>query len=125
MRNREEKRAIRKQIIGILDTECNGCQYEKGYTNNRICRDVCPVGAKIQHLSSFLLNNSSVNQFDQEKLAAPDPSQRRPWTRDEDIYLLNHAKYFSSVHLAIKLNRTPNSIYTRLSKLKSNEKIKG
>lgn len=118
MINREEKRGIRKRINDIMETECKGCQFEKGYTNNRICREVCPIGTKIQHLSNHLLNDSSPNLIDPEKLAEPDPSQRRPWTDDEDYYLMNHIKHFNAVHIAKKLNRTPSSIRTRLQILK-------
>jgi hypothetical protein len=45
------------------------------------------------------------------------------WSKDEEFYLLNHAKYFPIHHLAEKLNRSYKDVYSKLWRYKQEKKI--
>jgi hypothetical protein len=118
---REEKRRIRREIISVLDAECNGCKYIKvRKTRDPYCADLCPVGERLQSLSAMLIQD---NELANEKKAKPKSEfKRRPWTEEEVLYLLNHSKYFSMEHLAEKLHRSVDAVYLKFCSLKKHEK---
>ncbi|CEG25972.1 hypothetical protein BN1002_00810 [Bacillus sp. B-jedd] len=109
--NRKEKMVIRRQISTILETKCGRCVYRKGDSIS-ICSK-CPTGQQLQTISNKLWNGNRIS-------AAPvnHNSKRRVWTEEEDLYLLNHKKYFSVDHIAEKLGRTVYAVNTRMTKLR-------
>lgn len=119
--DRKEKRMLRKQINDIIDSECKNCQHN-GNSNNFICKNECPVGSQMQELSKELFLDKKVQpsiEFVAKKL---EYYTRRPWSTEEDFYLLHHARHFSCEHLANKFYRTPSAIQQRINLLKKKQK---
>jgi Zinc-finger len=115
---RKEKRAIRLEIINLLDEKCKRCQYSRGY-QNKICIEDCPVGYEFQSLSQRLLVSKKKGSVDKKIEFDPEnKSKRRPWTEEEDFYLLNHDGIVPRDHLAKKMNRTVHSVNSRIQLLK-------
>lgn len=108
--NREEKKKVRKRIGDLLDTKCNTCSFKKIGT---YCIDSCPVGLTLQQLSYSIVS-------DDNKGANLGILKNKPWNENEDLYLINHIKYFSIDHLSNRLNRSQKSVMNRLQILKQN-----
>lgn len=122
---RSEKRAIRLEIIKLLEEKCKRCQYSKGY-QNKICIEDCPIGYEIQSLSHRLMNGEKEEVVGNKVEFDPESkSKRRPWTEEEDFYLLNHDGIFPRDHLAKRVNRTVHSVNSRIQLLKKlkNEQV--
>lgn len=119
--DRKEKRVLRKQINDILDSECKGCEHN-GNGNNFICKYECPFGSHMQELSRELFVEKKVQPSIEFVDKSLEYYTRRPWSTEEDFYLLNHANHFSSEHLAKKFYRTPSAIQQRINLLKKKQK---
>lgn len=120
--NRDEKKSIRKEITSILDSECKRCQYSSSYkTKDSPCISVCPVSTQLQKLSSKLINDNEGIKKKKEFIEDNKNIKRGSWTLEEEMYLINHSKYFSVRHIAKKLNRSLNAVYVKLDSLKKLE----
>jgi hypothetical protein len=119
--NRTEKRMIRQKINNLLDSECKGCEFN-GKNENRICNSQCPVGARMQSLSKDLFQEFQRQPSIFDGTLNQDDYTRRPWTVEEDFYLLNHFHLVSSVHLAKKFDRTPVAVKHRYHTLVREQK---
>lgn len=112
--SREEKRKIRIQIHELIENECMGCQYRRGYENAHFCVSECPVGKKLKSLSNSL--EGTIMSEDVRVL------NRGRWTEEEVFYLANHLVHYKVPHLAAKLNRTPSSVYAKVISIQKRRK---
>ncbi len=119
--NRSEKRKIRQKINNLLDSYCKGCQYN-GKNDNKNCINHCPVGARMQALSKVLFEGIEKQPSIFDEAFDAGEYTRRPWTVEEDFYLLNHFHLASSVHLATKFDRTPVAVEQRYKLLTKEQK---
>lgn len=114
--DRESKKAIRLKISSLLDERCAGCKYKSAYKSNDFCNNYCEIGRELVHLSSQLERPQDVPE---KPLSIPEESFKKGrWSKDEELYLINHFKLFSRNHLAKKLNRSTSDIYNKLYRLK-------
>lgn len=118
--DRKEKRRIRSQINNILDSECRGCEYN-GKNQNRVCNKECPVGIKMQEISQVLFQDKKKQTSIFDTAFDLNDYTRRPWTIEEDYYLINHADLYSTLHLAQKFGRTPAAVQNRLNILRKQQ----
>ncbi|MDF2534391.1 MAG: hypothetical protein K0R18_548 [Bacillales bacterium] len=115
--NREEKRVIRKEISGLLDS-CNGCQYRIGNGEVPVhCSTVCPSGITMQKLAAQLISDETI-KTSQKVVAISIPVIVGPWSSDEEFYLLNHLNLYKVAHLSQRLNRAPKSVSAKASYLR-------
>jgi hypothetical protein len=114
--NRTEKRRIRQKIHNLLDTKCKGCEFN-GKNQNGICNTICPVGAKMRSLSEVLFQNTEKQPSMFNESLVLEGYTRKPWTVEEDFYLLNHFHLFSCEHLSKKFARTPVAVKHRYNTL--------
>lgn len=92
-----------------------------GYEAQQYCLAHCPVSDELQNLSSKLISNQEiVNSKSKDKVIE---SKSGRWDKDEELYLINHFKHFNVEHLAIRLNREPASVYTKIKQLMAKKKI--
>lgn len=116
--DRQEKRMIRLSINDILESECKVCEYNligrEGYLH---CVRECPVGKNLQSLSNKLLEDKKGVRKRKVYEKEPEPYQRGPWSSDEEQYLINHVPYFKPMHIAKRLNRSPNTVYQKIYSL--------
>lgn len=119
-RRRSEKRKLRLDITKVLDGECALCECNTtGYERMQVCITTCPVGAKLKKLSQSLLSVDVANN-------SPSlPLQKGRWTDDEILYLVNHKDRYSISHLAERLDRSPDSVYQKLTHLNKKQRIEG
>lgn len=101
---REEKKRLRMQIIRLLD-ECDGCRYKtKLGASVEECKK-CPIGKKLNELSSMLENKKK-------------RTDAKPWREEEEKYLSeNHGK-MKYKNIAQKLGRTPKAIKAKVNKMR-------
>ena len=101
---REEKKRLRMQIIRLLD-ECDGCRYKtKLGSSVEECKK-CPIGKKLNELSSMLENKKR-------------RTDAKPWREEEEKYLSeNHGK-MKYKNIAQKLGRTPKAIKAKVKKMR-------
>jgi len=112
--SREEKRRVRIQIHELIENECMGCQYRRGYENASFCVNECPVGRELKSLSISLEVEPTENK---EQVLT-----KGSWTEEEVFYLSNHLDLYNVPHLAARLNRTPSSVYTKVNSLRKRRK---
>lgn len=86
------------------------------YDAHRYCIENCEVSLELQHLSSTLSKQESENHSEDQHEKSEVKTGR--WTADEEFYLLNHMERYSVDHLAIRLNRSPQSIYSKIFQLR-------
>lgn len=120
--NRLEKKNVRLNMIRILDTRCRGCEMRSDYDAHRFCIENCDVSLELQHLSSTLLKQEPENHSVDHQEKNEVKSGR--WTSDEEFYLLNHMSRYSVDHLAERLNRSPQSIYSKIYQFRVKKIIK-
>ncbi|RSD21058.1 zinc-finger domain-containing protein [Mesobacillus subterraneus] len=123
--DRTEKRRIRQKIHNLLDIECKGCEFN-GKNQNGICNTQCPVGERLRSLSKVLFQNIEKQPSIFNESITLEGLTRKPWTVEEDFYLLNHFHLVTCDHLAKKLDRTPvavNQRYKTLIREQKKEKV--
>lgn len=107
--DRAQKRAIRKEIISILDSKCSSCPVED---KTNVCNSSCEVGERLRKLSSQLLNDENANGHNRS-----NSHKKGRWTEDEVYYLINHWKIVTFKTLCERLNRSPNQVHPKLQRL--------
>lgn len=120
MATRQEKKEIRIEINNLLSSECGACEYRNGYDNMTYCIRECPIGQKMQELSSRLVGN--LKKFDES--FDERPLKAGSWSKEEETYLLNHSKHFSTSHLAMRLHRSSPSVTAKLHALRKKQRGK-
>jgi hypothetical protein len=120
MSTRQEKKEIRIAINDILSSECGSCEYRNGYDNMTYCIRECPIGRKMQELSSRLIRGSNLSDASYEER----PLKSGSWSKEEETYLLNHSKHFATSHLAMRLHRSPPSVTAKLHALRKKQRGK-
>lgn len=114
-----EKKLIRLQIISLLE-RCQGYPYHS-VTNAciHICPG-CPIGQQMQELGKKLWRKEEKKQ---QKIAKkPVAKKYRPWTPEEEEYLLQNL-HMKRSELAKQLGRTYRAVLRRISDLKKEGRI--
>jgi Zinc-finger len=109
--NRREKKHIRLQISQLLDTHCALCD-ERNDGKDSKCLTTCPIGKRMQALSSQLEQHETHTNPNVEP-----PSKKGRWTAEEELYLWNHRQILSISQLAARLERDRNAVYLKLRQL--------
>lgn len=102
--NRLEKKRVRLNMIQILDTRCKGCMMRNDYDAHNYCIKHCEVSQELQHLSSQLVKKNELVQGSK-------------WTKDEELYLINHMSLYTIDHMAHQLNRSPQSVISKIQRI--------
>ncbi|TYS50112.1 zinc-finger domain-containing protein [Bacillus infantis] len=118
MATHQEKKEIRIEINNLLSSECGTCEYRTGYDHMSYCIRECPIGRKMQELSSRLVRDSKQTLMPLEER----PLKAGSWSKEEELYLLNHSRHFSIAHLAMRLRRSPSTVTAKLHSLRKNQR---
>lgn len=101
---REEKKRLRMQIIQLLD-ECDGCRYKtKLGASVEECKK-CPIGKKLNELSSMLENKKK-------------RTDAKLWREEEERFLAENHSKMKYKNIAQKLGRTPKAIKAKVNKMR-------
>jgi hypothetical protein len=111
--DRKRKRAIHLKITQLLDEHCTSCDFRGKNKSHSHCKHNCPIGKEFAIYSSMLEGTGN------DHFAVPEDSLNTGrWTKEEEIYLINHANIFKVDHLAKTLNRSHGSVWNKLTRLK-------
>jgi hypothetical protein len=121
--DRKEKKAIHLEITTLLDGNCAGCEYRSLKNSENHCKNYCQVGKELIRLSSLLMKEPTVKEEKTIQEEIVDPFKKGRWSKDEELYLINHAKIFKHDHLAKRLNRSPRDVYNKLYHLRVIKKV--
>lgn len=116
--DRLEKKKLRLEIEKILDEDCRTCPFNKDAEYYHHCRNICPSGLKMQAITDELAAGKL-------NIYAPTTQERHKprcgrWTKDEELYLVNHLKHFDVAHIAKRLNRDETSVWAKIQRLRKN-----
>lgn len=112
---RSEKRSLHLKISKLLDQYCLSCKFHSSKTSNKTCFETCNVGAELRRLSSLLVTDDNRDVQGKEN---SDQLKRGCWSQEEEFYLINHMDIYKIDHLAMRLCRSPKSVYSKINRLK-------
>lgn len=118
---RSRKKRIRVLIHDTVEENCKGCKENCSSLGwkNEVCLTKCPVGQMLQSLSIKLVGDEAKGTY----VSTGEPIKKGRWTEDEELYLVNHAHLFAPMHLAVRLNRSPQTVNHKLWALRKGNVI--
>ncbi|MFC3883784.1 hypothetical protein ACFOU2_09830 [Bacillus songklensis] len=113
--NRQERKAVRLEIISILDKECKSCSKARKFSrsNNPYCYTKCQVGQRLLELSRSLKRQEEVVKVESEAkrpVGGQEGGVNRRWTDKEVRFLIENKGRMSLAKMASKLKRSPKSV---------------
>ncbi|PKG23929.1 hypothetical protein [Niallia nealsonii] len=117
-----EKKKIRLEIIGILNTECSNCPYLKDNQFNKMCHHTCTFGKRMQELQVKM--ETKAEEVKVMKKQSVKPYNKGRYTPEEEFYLLHHMDLYRLTHLANRLNRSLSSVSLKIKQLRRKKKEK-
>lgn len=122
--DRDRKREIRIKINDLLDNECKHCEHYSWANHQDYCSRECKVGHEFFKLSRQLLLHDIENSNVDPEQEVSIPLKVGKWSHDEEVYLLNHSRFFNANHIAQKLNRSKSSVNYKLHQLRKRQRRK-
>lgn len=99
---RLEKKKVRLNLIHILDTKCKGCMMRGDRDAHNYCIKHCEVSMELQSLSASLINTTDI--------------KGTRWSEEEELYLAKHLGHYSVEQIANQLNRSPQSVISKIQR---------